>query len=113
MASKLSGTNSRPVSSLDWVNSERAAAYGRVMKTIQDLGDGKLQAREQEVVREAADAMVFSRDSTDEEQAHEALREVYALVDRLVEAERMEPEVAGRLTADVEACGPPMPVAGA
>jgi len=102
----------RSVSSLNWVNSERAAAYGRVMKTIQDLGAGKLHPPEQDVVREAADAMFFSRDSTDEDQAHEALRGLYALVDQLVDAKRIEPEAAGRLTADVEACGPPMRVAG-
>ena len=82
------------------------------MKTIQDLGGGRLHPQEQDVVREAADAMFFSRDPTEDEQAHEALRGLYALVDHLVDAERMEPGAAGKLTAEVEACGPPMPVAG-
>ena len=44
------------------MNAERAQSYGRVMKTLADMGPAKLQPRERDLVREAADAMLFSND---------------------------------------------------
>jgi hypothetical protein len=87
------------------MNSQRAQAYGRVMKAIDDFG-AKLHAGEQQVVREAADALFFCEDLYADAGAREALDELQELTDRLVESDRLLPETAGRLTADVEACGP-------
>ena len=93
------------------MTSQRAQAYGRVMKTIQDLGAAKLHPDEQQLVREAADALFFCDDLTGDPAAGESLQDFHRLVDRLLESERIIPETAGRLTADVEACGPLAPVA--
>lgn len=93
------------------MNSERAQAYGRVVKVIDDFSDSKLHADEQQTVREAADALFFCEDLAGDPPAEQALAALYELVDRLVDSERFAPETAGRLTADVEACGPLTPVA--
>ena len=81
-------------------NADRALAYGRVVKTLDDLGPTKLLADEQETIRSAADALLF------EEDGYEALTEVEDLAERLVEAERWTPERARALVDDVAACGP-------
>jgi hypothetical protein len=81
-------------------NADRAQAYGRVVKTLDDLGPTKLLADEQETIRSAADALLF------EEDGYEALTEVEDLAERLVEAERWTPERARALVDDAAACGP-------
>ncbi len=81
-------------------NADRALAYGRVVKTLDDLGPAKLLPDEQEIIRRAADAMLF------EEDGYEALTEVEDLAERLVEADRWTPERARALVDDVAACGP-------
>ena len=40
------------------MTSERTQAYGRVVKTLEDLGPAKLQPAEQDRVRDAADQLV-------------------------------------------------------
>ena len=47
------------------MNSDRTQAYGRVVKTLDDLGPAKLLDSEQERVRDAADTLIFAA-STDE-----------------------------------------------
>jgi hypothetical protein len=81
-------------------NADRALAYGRVVKTLDDLGPTKLLLDEQETIRAAADALLF------EEDAYEALAQVEDLAERLVEADRWTPERARALVDDVAACGP-------
>jgi hypothetical protein len=81
-------------------NADRALAYGRVVKTLEDLGPAKLLLDEQEIIRTAADALLF------EEDAYEALAQVEDLAERLVEADRWTPERARALVDDVAACGP-------
>jgi hypothetical protein len=81
-------------------NADRAVAYGRVVKTLDELGPTKLLPDEQEIIRTAADALLF------EEEAYEALTQVEDLAERLVEAERWTPERAQTLVDDVAACGP-------
>lgn len=81
------------------------------MKMLADLSASKLHPDEQDVVREAADALFFCEDLASDPPAEQALADLYELVDRLMESERLIPETAGRLTAAVEACGPLMPVA--
>lgn len=86
--------------------SERAQAYGRVMKKIDDLAGTKLHADEQQVIRESADAMIFCEDLSADPAAEDALARLYELSDRLVESDRILPETARGLVDDVEGCGP-------
>jgi hypothetical protein len=84
---------------------QRAQAYGRVMRTLADMGPSKLLPREQELLREAADAMLFCDDPADVA-VLEAARDAELLVQHLVECERWDAERAEQLARDVSACGP-------
>jgi hypothetical protein len=42
------------------MTSERTQAYGRVVRTLTDVGPTKLHATEQEQIREAADTLIFA-----------------------------------------------------
>jgi hypothetical protein len=88
------------------MTSERAEAYGRVTATLADVGPTKLQPGEQELLREAADALLFAEDVTTDTAASEALDSVDELLERLVSTGRWTHERADKLRADVEACGP-------
>jgi hypothetical protein len=88
------------------MNSERAQAYGRVVKAVDDLSAAKLHPDEQDTIRVAADALLFCEDIHHDPAAEEALASVYELTDNLVESDRLTPETAQRLVVDVEACGP-------
>lgn len=85
---------------------ERVQAYGRVVRTVDDLAGVKLHDDEQQVIREAADALIFCEDLTRDPEAEDALGRLYELVDRLVESDRLLPETARALVRDVEACAP-------
>ena len=87
------------------MNSERAQAYGRVMKHLEELGDAKLRSEEQARIREAADTLLFCEDPTGPE-AGEAVHDVEELVDVLLESDRLTDERARRLLDDLGACGP-------
>lgn len=87
------------------MTSERAQAYGRVMKHLEELGDAKLRGDEQARIREAADTMLFCEDPSGSEAA-DALGDVEALVDALLDADRLTDERARRLLDDLAACGP-------
>ena len=52
------------------MNSLRATAYRRVVKTLRDLGAAKLWPAEQACIREAADALLFCRDLDDNDARH-------------------------------------------
>jgi hypothetical protein len=82
------------------MNADRAQAYGRVVKTLEDLGPTKLLPEERDLIRSAADALLF------EDDAYEELARVEDLAERLVEAERWTTERARGLVDDVAACGP-------
>ena len=43
------------------MTSERTQAYGRVLRTLDDVGATKLHEPEQERIREAADTLIFVR----------------------------------------------------
>jgi hypothetical protein len=86
---------------------ERSKAYGRLMKVIAADGDGALEPGEQEVLREAADAMFFCEDIALDDDARDALARVSDLAGELVGAERWEPELAEQVLQDLESCGPP------
>ena len=85
------------------MNSERTQAYGRVVRTLDDLGPTKLQATEIARIREAADTLVFA--STADE-ARPVVADVQALAEHLASAGRWTEERAEQLVRDVEACGP-------
>jgi hypothetical protein len=58
------------------MTSDRTQAYGRVMKTLEDLGPSKLLAAEQDRVREAADNLIFAAGP---DEARDTLADVEAL----------------------------------
>jgi hypothetical protein len=89
------------------MNSERTQAYGRVVKTLEDLGPAKLQPAEQDRVREAADTLIFAAGL---EEARASLEDVDALAENLVASGRWSDERAQQLVEDILACGPVTPV---
>ena len=90
------------------MTSDRTQAYGRVIKTLEDLGPAKLQPGEQDRIREAADSLIFAADV---DEARASLADVEALVEHLVASGRWTSERADQLAADLLACGPVTPVA--
>ena len=90
------------------MNSDRTQAYGRVIKTLEDLGPAKLQPAEQERIREAADNLIFAADL---DEARASLADVDALLEHLVASDRWTSERAEQLATDLLACGPVAPVA--
>jgi hypothetical protein len=90
------------------MNSERTQAYGRVLRTLEDMGPVKLHLREQERVREAADTLLFA---TTHEDARAALEDVDALCEHLAATGRWSSRRAAELAQEILACGPLAPVA--
>ena len=72
------------------------------MKTLADLGPAKLHQSEQDVIRDAADTLLFSED----ESADKALAQVEDLVGTLVESGRLLEYTAEQLLRDLEDAGP-------
>ena len=91
------------------MNSERTQAYGRIVKTLEDLGPTKLLAAEQERIREAADTLIFAQGP--DEHVLSALEDVRSLADHLAESGRWTEERAAALVHDLADCGPLAPVA--
>jgi hypothetical protein len=91
------------------MTSERTQAYGRIVKTLEEIGPVKLLASEQERIRDAADILIFSEGPDDHVIA--ALDDIRALADHLVESGRWTEERALLLVDDVAATGPLAPVA--
>ena len=85
------------------MNSERTQAYGRVVKTLEDIGPTKLQPLELERVREAADTLIFAAGV---EETRAVMEDVDALAEHLVASERWSEERARQLVEDLLACGP-------
>ena len=90
------------------MTSDRTQAYGRVIKTLEDIGPAKLQPVEQERIREAADNLIFAADL---HEAQATLEDVEALAAHLVTSGRWTTERADDLVSDLLACGPVTPVA--
>jgi hypothetical protein len=90
------------------MNSERTQAYGRVIKTLEDLGPAKLQPAEQDRIRDAADTLIFAADF---DEARAAMEDVDTLVEHLVASGRWTSERAQELLHDLLGCGPVAPVA--
>ena len=85
------------------MNTERTQAYGRVVKTLDDVGPAKLQRAELQRVRDAADTLIFAFDL---DEARAALEDIDALTEHLVESGRWSDERAQQLVDDILACGP-------
>jgi hypothetical protein len=85
------------------MNTERTQAYGRIVRTLEDLGPAKLQSAEQARIRDAADTLIFAADL---DEARAALADVDALAEHLVASNRWSEERAQQLVEDVLACGP-------
>jgi hypothetical protein len=98
------------------VTGPRARAYGRVIRTLRDVGAAKLLVSEQARIRHAADALLFCADVVEDAAARAAVSDIQTLRDHLVESGRWTSERAGDLADDVWACGPGLasvPVAAA
>jgi len=87
------------------MNTERTQAYGRIVRTLEEIGAVKLLGAEQERIRAAADALIFA--SEGEPAIDTALQDIQSLVGHLVESGRWTDERAATLIADVVDCGPP------
>ena len=85
------------------MNTERTQAYGRIVKTLEELGPTKLQPAEQDRVREAADTLIFAAGL---DEAREAMADIDALAEHLVASDRWSEERAQQLVEDLLACGP-------
>ena len=85
------------------MNTERTQAYGRVVKTLEDVGPAKLQRAELQRVRDAADTLIFAFDL---DEARAALEDIDALTEHLVNSGRWSDERAQQLVDDILACGP-------
>jgi hypothetical protein len=92
------------------MTSERAEAYGQLMRRIRTLGAQGLLPHEEEQIREAADVLLFCTEHSSQESA-QALADARRLVEGLVKVGRWRQEAARRLLRDLEACGPLAPVA--
>jgi len=86
------------------MTTDRSRAYARVTRTVADLGPAKLHDLEQRRVRDAADALLFA--STHDYEVLAALDDIGRLVEHLIRCDRWTPQRAGRLAADIAACGP-------
>jgi hypothetical protein len=86
------------------MTSERSQAYGRVMKTLTDVGSSKLHDLERQRVRNAADTLLFA--PPEDPPAFDAMTDIEHLARHLFESGRWTEESARRLADDVAACGP-------
>jgi hypothetical protein len=93
------------------MTSERSQAYGRVIRTLDDVGPAKLHASERELIRNVADTLFFAEDLSADADARDAVSDITRLARELVDSERWLDETARALLSDVLACGPLVPVA--
>ena len=90
------------------MTSDRTQAYGRVIKTLEDVGPAKLQPAELDRIRDAADTLIFAAEP---DEARAALEDVEALAEHLTGTGRWTTERTQQLLDDLLACGPVAPVA--
>ena len=90
------------------MTSERTQAYGRIIKTLEDIGPAKLQPAEEQRIRDAADNLLFAADL---DEARDTLTDVDALAEHLIGSGRWTNERTTELVQNLQACGPVTPVA--
>jgi hypothetical protein len=88
---------------------ERAHAYRRLIQTLNELGVSTLGSREQDVIRHAADSLIFSHDLLQDDAARDALQDVERLCRALVDSGRLQQTSATRIASDISQCGPAPP----
>lgn len=86
------------------MTADRSTAYGRVMRTLSDMGPAKLHDAERQRIRSAADTLLFAADG--DLAALDALADMEDLARHLAGNDRWSGERARRLADDVAACGP-------
>ena len=94
-----------PNTSAEELIREAKAHTGQVVTTLRDLGASKLLPVEQDLVREAADTLLFCADPGADESANDAVATIEAVAANLVESGRWTTERAASLVDDVLACG--------
>jgi hypothetical protein len=92
------------------MTSERAQAYGRLMRTLRDEDPSALTPEEAAQVREAADSLLFCESLAGDDEARDGLTRVGDLAGDLVGSGRWGPDRAEQLLRDIECCGPMAPV---
>ena len=85
------------------MTNNRTQAYGRVVKTLDELGPSKLLASEQARIREAADTLIFASNL---DETRDSLRDIGMLAEVLVASGRWLEESVDRLLEDLLGCGP-------
>jgi hypothetical protein len=90
------------------MTNQRALAYGRVTRTLQELGPAMLLACEQARLRETADVLLFCSEPTADPYGLVAFFDICELGDHLVESGRWRRERVDQLVDDVWSCGPRM-----
>jgi hypothetical protein len=88
------------------MTSDRARAYGQVVKIVDELGPSKLLPAECDRIRTAADLLLFARDLIHDLEARDALLDADALCRDLVDSGRWEFTTADRLADHLFACAP-------
>lgn len=76
------------------------------MQIVRDEGADRLAGHERELVRQAADALLFCAREHWDEDARAALTGVGELAGDLVATGRWGPDRAEQLLRDIECCGP-------
>ena len=85
--------------------SERSQAYGRVVRTLREPGEAQLLPAEQDLIREAADTLLFAGGAGPDEAVDDAVATIETVAAHLVESERWTPAQASELVDDVLGCG--------
>jgi hypothetical protein len=88
------------------MTSDRARAYGQLMATLREAGPAKLHADELDLIREAADVLLFCDDLEHASSAHELLGQVIAVAEGMVSSQRWTAQRLEQLIDDLAACGP-------
>lgn len=88
------------------MTADRSQAYGRVVRTVGEIGPSKLPPVERDRIRAAADLLLFARDLSADDEGRDALLDVDGLCRHLADSGRWEPTTADRLAHDLFACAP-------
>jgi hypothetical protein len=92
------------------MTSERAEAYGRLMRRLRTPKGLGLMPHEEQQIREAADALLFCNGDWSDRQTLAALADAVRMIESLVRVGRWRDGAAKVLIRDLEACGPLTPV---